>query len=270
MGNQVGRIYLTFGIFFTFLNKQYLTSYTCIIAMNLLERYLRGNKVQVYDELERMGKDALEGDNLRETKAVLTETMNRVAYNLGIIHAALVDENYCFKKNPGDDFEFPLLKPRWGASFHIYRLQRSVSKFGHVPLSLKVFYKVVGSCNFAWDYDSNATIPWEGADPIQLFPLKYLLTEAEEIDPDDKPFALPVSADFYHKDNISGGPAYSVELTASPQVDSRFLNEEHETTFVNYLRIVMENCGFARAYVVKDEPGFLDYCKKIKPLLKPI
>ena len=238
--------------------------------MNVLARYLQGNTVQVYEELERMGKDAFEGNNLVDTNAVLNETMNRVAYNLGVIHAALVDENYFFKNDPVEDFEFPVLKPQLETSFYVDELQEIVSDLGHVPLSLKVFYKVVGSCNFAWDYDADATIPWEGADPIQLFPLKYLLTEAEEIDPDDKPFALPVSADYYHKDNISGGPAYSVELTASPQVDSRFLNEEHETTFVNYLRIVMENCGFARAYAVKDEPGFLDYCKKVKPLLKPI
>jgi len=140
--------------------------------MNVLARYLQGNTVQVYEELERMGKDAFEGNNLVDTNAVLNETMNRVAYNLGVIHAALVDENYCFKKDPVEDFEFPVLKPQLETSFYVDELQEIVSDLGHVPLSLKVFYKVVGSCNFAWDYDADATIPWEGADPIQLFPLK--------------------------------------------------------------------------------------------------
>jgi hypothetical protein len=69
---------------------------------------------------------------------------------------------------------------------------------------------------------------------------------------------------------ISGGGAYSIELTTKPQVDSRYLNEEHETTFINYLRIAMENCGFSRANVVEDLPEFVGYRSKVKPLLKPI
>jgi hypothetical protein len=238
--------------------------------MNLLERYLQGDTVQVYEEIERMGQNAFERNNLPEVKAVLTETMNRVAYNLDVIYVALVDEKYCFKKNPRQDFEFPLLKPRWGTQLRIRRLERAVRTFGYIPLSLKIFYKIVGSCNFAWDYDANDKIPWEGADPIQISPITDLLAEAKQIELDDEPIGLPASADYYHKDNISGGPPYSVELTAKPQVDSLFLYEEHETTFVNYLRITMENCGFSRAHEVIELPGFITYCKKVKPYLKPI
>jgi len=236
--------------------------------MDLLEKYLQGDTVRVYEEIERMGQNALERNNFQEVKAVLTETMNRVAYNLDVIHSALVDEKYCFKKNPRHDFEVPLLKPRWGTPIHICRLERAISAFGYVPLSLKMFYKIVGSCNFAWDYDSNDTIPWEGADPIQISPITYLLPEAKQIERDDDPVGLPLSADYYHKDNISGGPPYSIELTAKPQVDSLFLYEEHETTFVNYLRIAMENCGFSRAHEVNEQPSFMNYYKKVKPLLK--
>jgi len=236
--------------------------------MDLLEKYLQGDTVLVYEEIGRMGQNALERNNFQEVKAVLTETMNRVAYNLDVIHSALVDESYCFKKNPRHDFEFPLLKPRWGTPIRIYRLERRTSAFGYVPLSLKMFYKLVGSCNFAWDYDSNSTIPWEGADPIQISPIDDLLSEAKQIEQDDDPVGLPVSADYYHKDNISGGPPYSVELTERPQVDSLFLYEEHDTTFVNYLRITMENCGFSRAHEVIELPGFMNYYKKVKPLLK--
>jgi hypothetical protein len=239
--------------------------------MDLLEKYLGGDTGQVYEEIEDMGPAGLEGNNLKKVSAVLTETMNRVAFNLDLIYSALVKEKYCFKRSPRHDFEFPLLKPRWGTQFRIYSLDRSVKKFGYVPLSLKMFYKIVGSCNFSWDYQANDKIPWEGADPIQICPLTDLLQEAKQIEPDDDdPVGLPVSADHYHKDNISGGPAYSVELTARPQVDSLFLYEEHETTFVNYLRIAMQNFGFSRAYAINELPDFLNYCKKVKPLLKPI
>ncbi len=149
--------------------------------MNLLERYLQGDTVRVYEEIERMGQNAFERNNLSEVKAVLTETMNRIAYNLGVIYVALVDEKYCFKKNPRHDFEFPLLKPRWGTQLRIRRLERAVRILGYVPLSLKIFYRIVGSCNFAWDYDANDKIPWEGADPIQISPIIDLLAEIKQI-----------------------------------------------------------------------------------------
>lgn len=238
--------------------------------MNLLERYLQGDTVQVFEEIVRMGQNAFEKHTLPEVEAVLTETMVRVAYNLDLIYRALVDEKYCFKENPTYDFEYPLLKPRSGAQDSILKLEGIVEEIGYVPLSLKFFYKIVGSCNFAWDYNANEEIPWEGADPIQINPIADVLSEATQFEFDDQPPGLQVSADYYHKDNISGGQPYSVELTETPQVDSRFLDEEHETTFIGYLRIAMKNCGFTRAYAVNDLPDFVNFCNRVKPLLKPI
>ena len=240
--------------------------------MGLLEKYLQGDTVRVYEEISGMGSDAFERKNFREVRAVLTETMNRVAYNLDIIHSALRQMNYCFNDKPRYDFERPLLKPQWGAQFQIIKLQKTVQPLGFVPLSLKMFFSIVGSCNFAWDYDTNPDIPWVGADPIQVTPVTDLLGEAKDLEPDEDgdPVGLPLSADYYHKDNISGGPAYSIELTTKPQVDSRYLNEEHETSFINYLRIAIENCGFSRAYEIEDLPEFNRYRSKVKPLLKPI
>ena len=240
--------------------------------MDLLEKYLQGDTVRVYEEISGMGSGAFEKKSFGEVRAILTETMNRVAYNLDVIHSALQHMNYCFNDKPRYDFEYPLLKPRWRAQFQIKKLQKTIQPLGFVPLSLKMFFSIVGSCNFAWDYDTNPDIPWVGADPIQVMPVTDLLGEAKDLEPDEDgdPVGLPLSADYYHKDNISGGPAYSIELTTKPQVDSRYLNEEHETTFINYLRIAMENCGFSRAYEVGDLPDFVGYRSKVKPLLKPI
>ncbi|HVU99309.1 MAG TPA: hypothetical protein VHE34_29005 [Puia sp.] len=238
--------------------------------MDLLQQYLEGDTLRVYEEIERMGSVAFERGKFREVRAVLTETMNRVAHNLDVIYRALIDERYCFKENPRHDFEIPLLAPKWGTQFYIYRLEAVVRKFGYVPLSLKAFYKVVGSCNLTWDYDTNDMIPWEGADPLQICPITDLLSEAKQMELDDDPMGLQVSADFYHKDNISGGPPYSVELSETPQVDSRFLDEEHETTFIGCLRIAFDGCGFSRPFAVNDQPDFVRYCKRVRPLLKPI
>jgi hypothetical protein len=42
------------------------------------------------------------------------------------------------------------------------------------------------------------------------------------------------------------GQAYSLQLTPKPSIDGQFLYEEHDTTFINYLRICFDNCGFSR------------------------
>jgi hypothetical protein len=238
--------------------------------MNLLDMYIQGDCVGVYGEIERMGPNALAKPNIGSVEAVLRETMNRVAYNLRIIYTGLVGENYCFKRNIRIDFDCPLLKPFPNVKDLIRKLEKSVREFGHVPLSLKLFYEIVGSCNFAWDYDSIEEIPREGADPIQIGSITDLLEEVEDMEVEDEDPGLSVSADYLHKDNTSGGPGYAVELTRVPQPDSRFLNEEHETSFINYLRIAMDGCGFSRAGAVSHMESFVLYSEKIRPLLKPI
>lgn len=240
--------------------------------MDLLEKYLGGDTLRVHEEIERMGPAAFEKGNFQEVNAVLAETMKRVAHNLDVIYAALQAKNYCFKKNPRHDFEYPILKPRWGVKFRVRRLEKAVKTFGHVPLSLKMFYRIVGACNFTWDYETIEEIPWEGADPIEIIPISDLLREVKELEADDEDeeVGLPAAGDYLHKDNISGGPMYRVELTRNPQVDSKFLHEEHETTFINYLRIAMNNCGFSRAGAVSHLPHFIEYIDNVKPKLKPI
>jgi hypothetical protein len=151
-------------------------------------------------------------------------------------------------------------------------LENALKRFGYVPLSLKMFYTIVGSCNFGWDYDTRSDIPWVGADPIAIIPVSDLLDEVKEYEADDdnEPIGITVAADYYHKDNISGGAPYSIELTSMPSVDSRFLDEEHDTTFINYLRIALSGGGFSRFDTVTDLPDFMDYFEKVKPKLKPI
>jgi hypothetical protein len=77
--------------------------------MDLLEKYLQGDTVPVYDEISGMGSDAFERKSFSEVRAVLTETMNRVAYNLDIIHSALRHMNYCFNDKP----RYDLIRPLW-------------------------------------------------------------------------------------------------------------------------------------------------------------
>ena len=82
--------------------------------------------------------------------------------------------------------------------------------------------------------------------------------------------SLQLSADYLHKDNISGGPAYSLLITEKPSSDGQFLNEEHATSFINYLRICFDNCGFSRITNPEYDNDYQSFFAKVIPLLKPI
>ena len=82
--------------------------------------------------------------------------------------------------------------------------------------------------------------------------------------------ALPLSADYLHKDNISGGQPYSLQLTTTPSIDGQFLYEEHNTTFINYLRICFDNCGFSRITNPEYNNDYQKFFDKVQPQLKRI
>jgi hypothetical protein len=238
--------------------------------MKLIEKYLQGDTKYVYDEIHKLGKNAFKPKIYPVVESVLRETFKRVAHNLEVIHAELVNSSYRFKTEFKYTFERPILRPLPDTENLLSQLDASVKRVGYVPQSLKLFYKIVGSCNFAWDYDTDAEIPWEGADPIQIAPINDLLSELEDFEDDDDFRELGISADYLHKDNISGGPAYSIEITKKPQIDSQFLNEEHNTTFINYLRIAMDNCGFSRPEAIRDKADFIEFSRKVRPKLYKI
>jgi hypothetical protein len=55
-------------------------------------------------------------------------------------------------------------------------------------------------------------------------------------------FAIDFSPDDLHKAEISGGPPYAIEAP-NLAVDGIVLWEIHQTTFVNYLRTVIQHAG---------------------------
>jgi hypothetical protein len=118
--------------------------------MNLLGKYLKGDTLSVYEEIEKLGSNAFKPEIYPVVVAVLTEIFNRVSQNLGIIYEELTKINYCFKKEIQHDFEHPILKPLPNVEIFLVKLDASVKRVGYIPLSLKLFYKIVGSCNFAW------------------------------------------------------------------------------------------------------------------------
>jgi hypothetical protein len=247
--------------------------------MRFYERYLNGETGIVYAEIYKLGEAAFLPENFSDIEKVLTETFERVAYNLEIIYHELISINYRFKTDPKYNFERPLVKPLPNTYALLARLEEIVSPFGFVPVSLKMFYKIVGSCNFGWDYETNEDFIWQCADPIHIISLDDLVSEISDEDnlsdlkdyfEEDDFVALQLSADYLHKDNVSGGPPYSLQLTPQPSIDGNFLNEEHNTTFINYLRICFENCGFPKIINSEYENDYQEFFDKVKPQLKPI
>ena len=203
--------------------------------MTFYDRYINGQTEKVYQEIYALGQDALLPVYLTDIEKVLTETFQRVSYNLEIIYNELKEINYLFKINPENNFEKPLHKPLPNTEFLIQLLDNAVKPFGYVPLSMKFFYKIVGGVNFVWDYETNEDFMWEMADPIQIAGLDAVVETvsdeywAEDIQQyvDDENFGnafLDLAADDLHKDNVSGGQAYAIQLTKEPSIDSNFMN----------------------------------------------
>ena len=247
--------------------------------MTFYERLIAGETETVYADIEKLGEAAFLPSNYLDIDKVLNETFERVRFNLNVIYKELFAINYCFKTEFDCNSDKPLMKPLARTEKLLAELDSSMKPFGFIPLSLKTFYKVIGSCNFAWDYETNEDILWRYADPIQITSLNDLVEEvtSEDFLSDLKEYlegdgyvSLELSADYYTKDNVSGGLPYSIKLTDKPSIDAPFLYEEHDTTFINYLRICFENCGFSRMNnpdKINDYQYFFD---KVKPQLKKI
>lgn len=122
--------------------------------MTFLDRYENGETREVYSDIYKLGQAAFSKEHFSDVEAVVTETMKRVAYNLSIIHNELEKINYCFKHEIRNNFDAPLNQPVADVENILVQLEQAVAPFGSVPLSLKLFYKIVGSCNFAPDYES--------------------------------------------------------------------------------------------------------------------
>lgn len=248
--------------------------------MNLYERYVSGDTITVYAEIASLREEAFNAVYYGDVVAVLEETFKRTSYNLSVIYEALLRDNYHFKEQIKYNFDHPLLKPLPNVEELLNTLDEAVKPFGFVPLSIKTFYRVVGSCNFAWDYTTNKNFRWNMADPIQVVSLDDVVTSVtdkywhDDIRNyvEDENFGcafLELSADDLHKDNVSGGAPYSLEITKRPSVDSHFLNEPNNTTFINYLRICMEHCGFPGMGNTRHNNDYQNFFD-VKPQLKAI
>jgi hypothetical protein len=203
--------------------------------------------------------------------AVAREAMSRVRRNLEIIVKCLETANYVFAwpTNEGLRPTTPLTAPPANTPQLLAVLER---KAGHVPLSLRAWWEIIGEVSllgvFADSWKSTQGFPLN--DALEIVPLSYVLEEIEqwEANPErGQTFEAPLSADIYHKANLSGGAEYSVVLPDG-RIDAplrhvimlipgprpgHWAQVETNETFVGYLRRSLMWAGFP-GYATAEKP----------------
>lgn len=117
---------------------------------------------------------------------------------------------------------------------------------GPLPISLRCWYEQVGGVNFMGYHETlNPKEGSESPDPLVVDPFMDAIHAwfGEDLEFEESEIELPLAPDDISKAFQSGGDPYAIKLPDSC-ADGLFLNEPHNTTFVNYLRFVFQWGGF--------------------------
>jgi hypothetical protein len=218
--------------------------------LTYLDRYLNGEQKQVWDELSKKDNAIYREPLLTDALSVTRETMKRVLYNIELLIMRLNAIGYVFGVYPdGRSKVYEYYSPR---NLPFPDIVESIVKcealdgIGSFPLSLRMFWEIVGDVDFTGYHPS-----WPlYSDPLIVFPIESIKADyhkwryqTEEGDIVAGLFGVPISPDYYHKANISGGEPYRIRVP-NYMINGILENERNNTTFVNYLRICFRYGGF--------------------------
>jgi hypothetical protein len=200
-----------------------------------LKRYEAGECEQVWAELLALRGKVREEAVLADAVAVARETMRRCRINIERFVSRLRELGYEFQY--ADEAFVP---PDTEVLKQISEIE---SRVGPIPLSLCAWFEIVGSVNFMgkqteWSEDEFGPYP----DPMVISPSNYIL-KYEEANWYREQYRLEIAPDQYAKEDVSGGPPYTI-LVPNSDIDAPFENESHKITFVDYLRICVRSGGF--------------------------
>jgi hypothetical protein len=226
------------------------------MSNNYLKRYEAGD-YGIWNEIVNLAPSIISNaEALTEATNVATAIMNRVNRNYITLRKTLSKAGMKLA---------PEGKPLTDADLSTF-----TARFGPLPLSLDIFYKMIGSISLTpvdYDYGPNALeskdrIDLLSLDPLVVYPANSLdwaldeydanFTEEEEA---DNPFGLFLSPDYLHKANVSGGVPYTVYIPAStPQnkLDPIVNYDDEAMPFVDYLRYCFNWGGFPGLAVVDE------------------
>jgi hypothetical protein len=220
----------------------------------LYDRYVAGDHQAVWRELVAQGPAVRADPVAADALAVAGETMRRVAVNIGTVVTRLLEMGYRFTtpdgcSRPATTAHVP---PAPRDSRDLQRLEKAV---GALPLSLRVFYDIVGAIDLIGRHPTLApadgTIP---PDPLVVASVAELVSEVGSWDEDDVVMLAP---DDLHKANTSGGDPYAIGVP-DENADAVLLNERHDLLFVDYLRLCFRFGGFPGYEGQDDVPAEID------------
>ena len=203
-----------------------------------VERYVGGQYESVWEEVVGLGPRASDPAFASDVDALARETMRRALRNIEALKSLL--------PSIGWRFHFPMSGPPTDYCVHAppgRDVQEKIAELealcGPLPASLRAWWAVVGTVCFMREpvHDQEEPLP----DPLVVAPIESVIEEFHEwaSDPErrrvEPRFRAPLAPDELHKDDISGGAPYELELPSSA-ADGVLLNEWHNATFVGYLR----------------------------------
>jgi hypothetical protein len=204
-------------------------------AVSWIDRYRAGAHREVWREMTDAGP-ALRDDAeaWKDATEVVRETLRRVRDNIRLLHGTLASAGYRFACG-----DLALQAPSPDVRERLDEIERVV---GPIPLLLKVWLEEVGSVNLigtlpSWRFEYTDALVVECwiADVIddhrdrQAFGWYEMAGTAS--------YPLPLSPDYLHKVDVSGGPPYSIGLP-NLGVDALWQDDalHPQTLFVDYLR----------------------------------
>jgi hypothetical protein len=213
-------------------------------SLPYFDRYLAGEYRKVWAELVALGPSVREDPYAADALAVAYETASRVTANIRTVTERLHALGYKFVERK------PHVPPGPKTAAAVARLEK---KTGGLPLSLRAFYEVVGEANWMGQHPSIAPPRHHHSpDPLVVYAasdaLKEWIAEEQGGEPE-----LIIAPDALHKSGDSGGGAYTVE-TPELRADGRFLADDDDLLFVDYLRRVFQSGGFPGYETVDERP----------------
>lgn len=223
------------------------------MAMSYLERYQNGEYMRVWAELLTLGPAIREPSLYDEAQAVARETMTRARHNVALLVERLDALGYHFV-DPGQVWSPP-------DQTRIAALDRFEQQYGPLPLSLRMWYELVGPVNLMGAHPTLSSYygrDWGGSeqlgcltDPLVVAPLPdmpypFYIDYADDDDDEvtGPPYSLSLAPDAALKANRSGGGPVEIMLP-NRAIDAPLISEEWDgLPFVSYLRLCFRWGGF--------------------------
>lgn len=229
----------------------------------MLKHYLAGQHHEVYRDILMMNEKIYEEPVYNEVLALVHEMMRHIRWNIEQLVPRLYAVHYQFGKGFWEQFNdlasdeqkhlhdrLPVFKPpSRTANEQLAYLEQLV---GSVPLSLKYWYKEVGSINLVGLFSSvdqkEGMSRDDGCllDPLFIYPIDVVIEMVHQQKESGAWLLFPslaLSPDCYYKYGLSGTGSYSIPLPCLC-FDTQITLESSSTTFIDYLRSCFQWGGF--------------------------